>query len=112
MQNHSDQICNISGKDVEKRRNIGILGFILSIIMIIIILILNLSPILVFPFVFISAIGFLQAYYKYCVAVGLCTNLKEHKKFKKEIFSIFKIILFSVLISVSVTVFLAFIPSL
>lgn len=91
MDSNSAQICNISGQEIENRRRVGLLGLFFSIVAAFLILKYSLNPILIAPFVFMSAIGFIQAYYKYCVAIGLLNIIKEPGKFKEEIFYILKI---------------------
>lgn len=99
MDSNSVQICNISGQEIENRRKVGILGSLLSIVAAFLILKYSFNPILIAPFVFMSAIGFIQAYYKYCAAIGFLNIIKESGKFKEEIFYISKITLLSVFVS-------------
>lgn len=66
-------VCNINTAEIASRRKAGYIGLILFIVLAAPLLLLDLPRlirILLFLPAFVSAIGFLQAYYKFCVGYG------------------------------------------
>jgi len=112
MEENSKSHCNISGSEIQKRLYVGYLGLFLTLICLVLIFIYKLPPYIIFPFLFVSAIGFIQARVRYCVYFGLIDLLKDPDKYKNELVYIFKIFLYSFSISVFFTLILTLITSL
>ena len=96
--------CNIDIVEIQRRLFIGYLGFGLTIVVLFIIYFAKLSPLFVFPFAFMSAIGFVQAKLKYCASVAIREVLANPSKFKDEIFYILKVLFISTLLSFGFTI--------
>lgn len=63
-------VCNLNQPEVAYRRKAGYAGLVLSLLLVVGLGILQADPLLgllIFPFAWVSAIGFLQAKYKFCV---------------------------------------------
>ena len=89
------EYCNIGEQEAKSRFRIGVVGLAISIILIVLIFTINLLPIFLFPFAFMSAIGFIQAREKYCVYVGIFDLLKDPKNHKKDLIRIARSVLFA-----------------
>lgn len=99
MNNKSKSQCNISGLEIQKRFFVGLLGLFSTLVLIVLIIMYKLPTYIIFPFIFISALGFLQARSRYCVYFGIKELIKKPEKNKDEIIHIITIILYSLLIS-------------
>lgn len=91
--------CNISGNEVKLRLYTGYFGLVFSVIILIFVLMFNLSSLAIFPFIFISALGFIQARERYCVYVGIIDLIKNPVEHKKEILHILRSIIISLFIA-------------
>lgn len=91
--------CNINDNQVRVRLFLGYLGLAETIFVLIIINLYKLPGYLVFPFAFLSAIGFVQARLRYCTGVATLEILKNPSKFKDEIYYILKVLIISLIIS-------------
>ena len=66
-------VCNINQTEIAYRRKAGYLGLVIFIILAVPLILLDLPRfirVLLFLPAFLSAIGFLQAHYKFCVGYG------------------------------------------
>jgi hypothetical protein len=62
-------VCNIGPVEIARRRKLGLFSFVISIAVLVILIWLHVNPwwrLIVFFPVFMSASGFLQAYFRFC----------------------------------------------
>ncbi|MFP4403304.1 MAG: hypothetical protein ACOC3X_03875 [Nanoarchaeota archaeon] len=86
---------NINKKETIFRGLIGLIFFIITIF----VLLYNLNPIILFISIFMSLIGFIQYFLKFCVLVAF-TKIKKKNDEKRQAL---KIISFSIILSLILT---------
>ncbi len=114
-QNQSIQktkLCNISGKDLIIRRNIGFTSLGISLLLFFYILFSKSSPFMLYPTLFIASVAFVQYYTAYCVAIGIKQVLKNPKNSLQDLKKIFNLILLSILFAGVVNVMAIFLLAL
>lgn len=78
MNSPTSQLCNIGGREIAKRRWVGIAALIACIVIETAFVVADASRwwrLLLLPLLYVSILGFLQAHYKVCVrnaAMGIC----------------------------------------
>jgi hypothetical protein len=103
------QLCNISGKDLILRRNIGFTSLGISLLLFFYILFSKSSPFRLYPTLFIASFAFVQYYTAYCVAIGIKQVLKNPKNSLQDLKQIFNLILLSILFAGVVNIIATFI---
>ncbi len=102
------KICNISGKDLILRRNIGFASLGVSLLLFFYVLFTKSNPFILYPTLFIASLVFVQYYTSYCVAIGIKQVLKDPKNSLQELNQIFNLILLSILFAGIVNVLATF----
>jgi len=111
-------VCNIGPEEITRRRNIGIIGLLIAIVLFVVLFVTHVSPwwrLFVFLPAAMSASGFLQAYFHFCSgyaqkglfnlgALGSTQKVSDEASVKKDKQKGMDIMIYSLLVGIVVTV--------